>query len=42
MDELGGVQEWLHSFFNLGAGWVWVVDASLRPPYVQDRLGTRN
>jgi hypothetical protein len=35
----GGVQAWLN-FFNLGAGWRWVVDATLRPLYPRERCGT--
>ena len=27
----GGVEVKLYSFFNLGARWVWVVDATTRP-----------
>jgi hypothetical protein len=29
----GGVEVWLYSFFNLGAGWGWVVNATPRPLY---------
>ena len=31
---------WLYSFFNLGAGWGWVVNATPRPLYPRERPGT--
>jgi hypothetical protein len=34
------VEVWLYSFFNLGARWGWVVNATLRPLYPRERPGT--
>jgi hypothetical protein len=37
----GGVEVSLYSFFNLGARWGWVVNATPRPLYLRERdLGT--
>ena len=33
----GRVDIYLHSFLNLGARWGWVVDATPRPLYPQER-----
>ena len=35
-----GVEVKLYSFFNLGARWVWVVNATPRPLYPRERPGT--
>jgi len=35
-----GVDVQFYSFFNLGAGWGWVVNATPRPLYPQERPGT--
>jgi hypothetical protein len=36
----GGVEVQLYSFFNLGARWGWVVNATPRPLYPRERHGT--
>jgi hypothetical protein len=36
----GGVDVWLYSFFNLGARWEWVVNATPRLLYPRERPGT--
>jgi hypothetical protein len=33
----GGVEVYLNSFFNLGARWGWVVNATPQPLYRQER-----
>jgi hypothetical protein len=33
----GGLGAELHSFFNLGAGWGWLVNATPRQLYLQER-----
>jgi len=40
MYEVGGVEVLLYSSFNLGARWEWVVNATPRPLYPRERLGT--
>jgi hypothetical protein len=35
-----GVDVYLYSFFNLGRRWVWMVSATPRPLYPQERTGT--
>jgi hypothetical protein len=32
-----GIEVQLYSFFNLGGGWVWVVNATPRPLYSRER-----
>jgi hypothetical protein len=34
-----GVKVYLYYFFNLGARWGWVVNATLRPLYLRERDG---
>ena len=33
----GAVEVYLYSFFNLGARWVWVVNATAQPLYPRER-----
>jgi len=35
-----GIEVKLYSFFNLGSGWGWVVNAKPRPLYPLERPGT--
>jgi len=36
----GGVEVQVHSFFNLGASWWWVVNVTPRPLYPRERPST--
>ena len=40
MKAQSGSRDITYSFFNLGARWGWVVNATPRPLYPRERLGT--
>ena len=40
-EEEGGAEVRLYSFFNLGARWMWVINATARPLYPRERPDTQ-